>query len=350
MILFGRNYWISLLVLLISQACISQENNVRQSTVNKELSAVGLVFHRFGDDRYPSTNTSLSMFENQLSYLKENSFKTFTINELFAKEESSDHAIFLTVDDGFMSFYKNAFPILKKYNCKATIFVNTESVGWADYMNWEQINELVKAGMQIGSHSHAHPYFLNFSNEDRLKQFEKDLDQSEKLFRENLGLVPKVYAYPYGEFDKDMKDILKQRGYTLAFAQKSGVWNVHSNRYAIPRFPASGSSFSMEKFKQRIHMKALPLSADENSPIQLNGGAKYHMEFMLDSIRQYNGLNCFFNNQYSSDLFTVVGNKIIVDLVMPENSRRSLLTFTTKNKNGDWFWWSILFVNPKYLN
>ncbi len=351
MIQFGKVYWISCVILLISNACNSQQSQKNINVINDDFNAVGLVYHRFGDNRYPSTNTSITDFEEQLVYLKNHNYNTYTVQQLLSGQiDSIKSSVFITVDDGFLSFYKSAFPILKKYNFKATVFINTESVGWSDYMNWDQIKELVQAGIQIGSHSHSHPYFLNIKEEDRSKFFIEDLDKSEKLFLDHLGFVPKIYVYPYGEFDNSMEDILKERGYKVAFAQNSGVWDGHSNLYAIPRFPASGSHFGMDKFEQRIAMKSLPIKTQEQGPIQLSAGKEYFLELKLDEFYNFSSLNCFFNNQYRSDLFSYKEGIITVNLKMPVNTRRALLTFTSKSKSGDWYWWSVLFVNPNYIN
>jgi len=346
---FGEVCWISCVILLISSACNSQNTNITPSILKDDFRAAGLVYHRFGDSRYPSTNTSVADFEEQLKYLVNNHYQTCTVDQLLSGEiDSLKHAVFITVDDGFLSFYKNALPLLKKYNCKATVFINTESVGWADYMNWDQIKELVKEGIQIGSHSDAHPYFLNTKKEERAQFFINDLQKSEQLFRDNLGFIPKIYVYPYGEFDFEMKGILKEHGYTVAFAQNSGVWDNHSDLFAIPRFPASGVHFGMDKFKQRIAMKSLPVKLKEQGPIQLAAGQNYSLELTLDNCNDFNSLNCFFNNEYRSDLFSVKDGVISVKLKMPDHTRRSLLTFTSKSKAGEWYWWSILFVNPNY--
>ncbi len=351
MIQFGKVCWISCVILMISNACVSQDSKTKAIAVSDNFNAVGLVYHRFGDDRYPSTNTTIKDFEEQLKYLANNHYQTYTIEQLIKGNiDTIKPVVFLTVDDGFLSFYINAFPLLKKYNCKATVFINTESIGWSDYMNWDQIKELVKAGIQVGSHSHAHPYFLNTAKDEREQKFIKDLELSEKSFEDNLGFIPAVYVYPYGEFDNNMEQILKQRGYKVAFAQNSGVWDNNSNLYAIPRFPASGVHFGMDKFKQRIAMKALPIKMNEQGPIQLSEGQEYFLELKLDDFNNFSALNCFFNNQYRSDVFSYKEGVISVNLKMPETTRRALVTFTSKSKSGDWYWWSILFVNPNYIN
>ena len=122
------------------------------------------VYHRFGDDRYPATNISLDVFEAHLAYLAENDFSALTLSDALSKMDAGnlpEKPVVLTVDDGYLTFYENAMPLLKKYDMPATLFVNTAYVGGGDFMNWKQLEEARKAGVEIGNHSHNHPHFLN---------------------------------------------------------------------------------------------------------------------------------------------------------------------------------------------
>lgn len=323
----------------------TSQSELLQSKLPKDFSAVGLVYHRFGDNRYPSTNTPLANFEEQLKYLTQNGFKTFTVTDLYRNRDVDRKNIFITVDDGLKSFYTHGWPLLQKYNCKATLFVNTESVGWGDYLTWAQLRELAKGGVEIGSHSHKHTYFLNEAEDKRVQIFTGDLDISEQLFRDSLGFVPKVYAYPYGEFDEQMAEVLKRRGYTLAFAQNSGVWGSATHPFAIPRFPVAGNFVHLESFKQKVNMK--PLLVKENSmfPIEMEANEPLSLQLLLNSAQNVHGLNCFFNNKPNSSIYKLNKDTITVQFAMPANARRVLLTFTAKNKDNEWCWWSKLLVN-----
>lgn len=318
---------------------------VDEVNLDKSFYAVGLVYHRFGDNRYLSTNTSVDAFEEHLKYLTNNGFVTYTASEVVKQHKEAGKKIVITIDDGFKSFYINGLQLLKKYNCKATIFINTESVGWNDYLNWDEIKDLYDKGIEIGSHSHKHDYFLNYPDSLRETYFLHDLEISEKLFKDSLGFVPIVYAYPYGEFDEEMASVLNERGYKLAFAQNSGVWGALTNNYAIPRFPMAGNFVQMDQFKMKVNMKPMLVKEDNCFPIQLDAHEAFSNRFLTDSIVE---LNCFFNNQASYSICTLRNDTIYVNLQMPNNSRRVLLTFTSQNDNNQWFWWSKLFVNSKH--
>ena len=336
-----------LLLVCSGHSAANQKENGQNIVPSPDFYAAGLVYHRFGDNRYPSTNTPIDKFEEQLKYLAKNGFKTYTASALIANVNDSHKKVFITVDDGLKSFYNNAWPLLKKYKCKATVFVNTESVGWGDYMTWQQLKELTGAGIEIGSHSHKHIYFLNVLEENRAEVFRKDLEISEKLFMDSLGFVPKVYAYPYGEYDELMAGTLMEKGYKLAFAQSSGVWSKITHKYAIPRFPVAGDYVGMEQFKLKVNMKPLLFNDPFVFPIRLKAGQRWSAKLGLVSPDNLNGINCFFNNRPADSICKYKGDTIFIDLQMPSDTRRVLLTLTAQNKNGQWMWWSKLLVNPE---
>ncbi len=350
----GKKCWINSYVLALFLALIgcngTSQNTSKSIPENIDLpqsfNAIGLVYHRFGDNRYPSTNTPLEQIEKQLQYLEQKGFKSYTVSELLTQAKDSAKKVFITVDDGLKSFYTNGWPLFKKYKAKATLFVNTESVGWGDYLSWKQIKELSNTGVEIGSHSHKHTYFLSTPDSIRKSLFIKDLEISEKLFKDSLGYIPRVYAYPYGEFDEMMAEELKGRGYLLAFAQNSGVWSAYSNRYAIPRFPIAGNYVGMEQFKSKVNMTSMAIADELPFPKVLSPGDSYKNKFVIDSIQSFKSINCFFHNKPNSKVSRFEDGSLFVNLKMPANSRRVLLTFTGKDEKGNWCWWSKLFVNP----
>ena len=95
-----------------------------------------------------------------------------------------------------LSFYKNAWPILKERKIPFILFVNTREVGSYNYMNWSQIIELYNnENVEIGNHSHSHEYLVDESPEI-IKQ---DIEKSIQIFKEKLGKNSEFFSYPFGE-------------------------------------------------------------------------------------------------------------------------------------------------------
>ncbi|MDK2842638.1 MAG: poly-beta,6-N-acetyl-D-glucosamine N-deacetylase [Anaerophaga sp.] len=358
----GKNYWlykIRILIFLPFVAACAGNTAGKNSADNPgeplwqklttDFEVVALVYHRFGDSRYPSTNTRVSVFEEHLKYLSDNGFKSFTVSDLLndtsALAEKSKKVL-ITVDDGFASFYENGIPLLEKYEMKATLYVNTESVGWGDYLSWEQLKELRNKGIEIGSHSHQHKYFLNEPDSLRTKVFEDDLLKAEALFEKHLGIIPKTYAYPYGEFSDDMVEVIKKQDYDIAFAQNSGVLSNTSHPYAVPRFPVAGSHVSMEQFISKVNMHPLKVRKEDQLPIIVKSAEKPAYSIQLVGEALSGPFNCFIGGQPSPEAISLDGNQLSFSFNVPNNRRRTPVTITTRTPDGQWHWFSRLLINP----
>ena len=165
------------------------------------------MYHRFNESKYPSTNIELNIFKEQLKIIENEGIK-FIHPRKFKEnlyENKKERKILLTIDDGLLSFYQNAWPILKKKKIPFILFVNTREVGAFNYMNWSQILELHDADhVEIGNHSHSHEYLVDESPEI----IKKDILRSIEIFNEKLGKNSKFFSYPFGEFSEEFKKII----------------------------------------------------------------------------------------------------------------------------------------------
>ena len=144
------------------------------------------MYHRFDENKYPSTNIQLEVFKEQLEVIENEGIK-FIHPKNFQKSLSKnkgERKILFTVDDGLLSFYKNAWPILKEKKIPFILFVNTREVGSFNYMNWDQILELYNSeNVEIGNHSHSHEYLVEESKEI----IKNDILKSMDIFKSKLG-------------------------------------------------------------------------------------------------------------------------------------------------------------------
>ena len=153
------------------------------------MGILSLIYHRFDESKYPSTNIQMSVFKDQINIIKDLNYKFYNPENLeknFNKEKN-EKKILITIDDGFSSFYENAWPYLKENKIPFILFVSTEAVGKSGYMTWDQIKEVEKVPTAfIGNHSHSHDYLVNFKSSD----FLNDIKTANKIFIEKLGYNP----------------------------------------------------------------------------------------------------------------------------------------------------------------
>jgi len=316
--------------------------------------AVCFVYHRFGNDKYPSTNVTMAQFKSHLNHLKEERFDVMTLSEAlrYVKSDGPERRVaVISVDDGFKTFYENAFPLLQQYKFPATLFINTETVGGSSYMNWDEVREVHDAGIEIGNHTHTHDFFLNIPEEDRYDQFQSDVEKAQDIIREQLGMAPSLFAYPYGEFDPGMCEVVRQLGFEYAAAQNSGVIYAGSDAFALPRFPMATAYAHEERFAEKAAMRAMPVHREEPRHFILetpDTPPRLTLQFPVEHIRA-DQLQCFVQGGDCRILSRKIEHGMMTLTVQAKDklkARRTLYTITVPGDVGNWYWYSHLWINP----
>ena len=196
-----------------------------------------------------------------MEYLKKNGYRVLSLSEFkrcFLHKNCPEKSILITVDDGYKSTMK-AFEVFSKYGFPFVVFLYLEAVGrYPDFLSAEDIRKFQRSGLvEFGSHSYSHFSVAKMAcmpEEERKGFFERDIERAEKRFRRLLGEKPSVFAYPYGEYSRELIEVLKKRGYEFAFTQDLGVVGNCTDRYLIPRIPVVGSWSSKDRFVQFLKL------------------------------------------------------------------------------------------------
>jgi peptidoglycan/xylan/chitin deacetylase (PgdA/CDA1 family) len=210
------------------------------------------VYHRFGDLRHPSTDTSIAVLKKQFDYFKQHGYEVVPLHRLVealeAKEPIPDRWVVLTIDDSFKSFYENGLPVFKAYGYPFTLFVYTKATekGYGDFMSWAQINDAKKYG-ELGFHSHTHPHMVSKSD----GYLKRDFAEGLALMKKRTGLRPAYFAYPYGEYDERVRKIAERYGFEAICNQNVGAVSEASDRYDLDRIALTGDPDLAEKLRIR---------------------------------------------------------------------------------------------------
>ncbi|MGW8123199.1 polysaccharide deacetylase family protein [Roseivirga echinicomitans] len=330
--------------------------SVSSMAQNFKHEVTSLVYHRFGDDRFPSTNIKTVTFEEHLKFLKAEGYSSLTVSEVV--DEIRDDTkpkrklVAITIDDGYKSFFENGLPLLKKYGFKATLFVNTKSIGYSDYMSWKEIAEAQKAGVEIGNHTHSHPFFLSVSERTRNSFFRQEVQESQDLMKANLNFTPKVFAYTYGEHNEDMKIILAEMGFKGAVAQNSGVITEYADDFQFPRFPMSQSYGDIDQFKDKMKMKGLAVTKVEAVNTGYNGTVtkpRINIEFNEAGLF-VESMQCFVQGSKCAKSMRILKDGEVELSIRPKTdlkARRTLFTITIPDSKGNWHWYSYVYLIPE---
>jgi peptidoglycan/xylan/chitin deacetylase (PgdA/CDA1 family) len=186
------------------------------------------------------TNT----FELQMRYLKENGYHVITAEELLAfleyRQRLPQKSVLITMDDGYRSVYNIAYPILKKYDFTATLFIYTSFVGISKMaITWDQLKEMQLKGFIIGSHTIYHSDLTQAKEGETEREFmariKQELYGSKKIIDQKLGQDTYIIAYPFGYYDQISIQMAKNAGYKMAVSVKRGGNPFFANPMTLRR-------------------------------------------------------------------------------------------------------------------
>jgi poly-beta-1,6-N-acetyl-D-glucosamine N-deacetylase len=235
----------------------------------KSQALVVLQYHHISDITPKSTSLSPVLFKQHLDYLFNNHFQVLSleqvVNHLKYNKPFPDKAVLITFDDGYISIYDTAFALLKNKQFAFTVFVNTQPLtqNLRGMMTWSQLEEISKQKATIANHSVSHSHLTERLKNETLESWKirvtNEIISAQQLLLTHLKTDIKVFAYPYGEFNHELKFILKDLGY-LAFGQQSGAINNKSDLQGLARFPFGGNYGDMDDFIVKVNSLALPIS------------------------------------------------------------------------------------------
>lgn len=191
-----------------------------------------------------SLYVSPQKFQRQMQILRSMKFRVVEPNRFVEGKRS----VMLTFDDGYKDFLEKAYPILKKMNLPAIVFVPAKLVGsynvWDSHklgvkkylMDWEELSFLVKEGIKIGSHTLTHPFLTRISPSEA----RKEIEASKKLLEDKLGIPIDSFCYPYGDYNQEIKKMVAEAGYRYAYTTVEGDWRREDDPLEIKRIYVSG--------------------------------------------------------------------------------------------------------------
>jgi len=217
----------------------------------KALSVFPVVMYHAIDCNDKTTKLSVSpeSFARQMEFLHKNNYNVVTLEEAIPyiqkKKKTPPKTLAITFDDGYRNNYICSYPVLKKYNIPATIFVIVKRVGKPGYLNWEEIREMSDSGLiTIGSHTMSHLWLPDVKAE----ALQYELRESKRILEEKLGKSVKTLCYPIGAFDEKVEKAVKEAGYSCAVTTNPGRGTPADDIYAIKRIKISRTSDNMFVF------------------------------------------------------------------------------------------------------
>ncbi len=362
-------YQALILIVLFGHSLFSDAQVKNMMGQLKPHSSFTILQYHHISDRTPSiTSTLPEIFEEHLKYINEK-HKVITLeNALDAVKNDfpmPSNSVVITFDDGYLSIFENAHTLLKKYNMPYTVFINPDEIGRSHLqLNWQQIKEM-KPLATFANHTLDHIHLVekiaNETDEMWLTRIIQNIQSAEKKIESQLGYSKKWLAYPYGEFNAQLKNALLKLGY-VGFAQHSGAVNIDSDFGALPRFPAAGIYANLDTLK--VKMKSLPMPIAETSihdPVMSVGEAlhsftvktlplKHWSANLSASDMKFDSIACYFKGEsipvVTQNNTTDIEMNVTLAHTFGPGRIRVNCTAPSKSLKGRYYWYSQPFFVP----
>ena len=211
-----------------------------------------IMYHSVNPGALPEDRLAISpaTFERQMRFLKYHHYNVLPLESLATlikeRKKIPSKTISITFDDGYKNNYIYVFPILKKYNLPATIFIITDEVGRTDRLNWDEIKTMQDSGIiTFGSHALGPEPLINIKSEQDLK---KQIFDSKKILEEKLGRRISAFSYAGGRFNDRIKQLVIDAGYKLAVTTNPGKKFANDDIFALKRLRISANANNLFVF------------------------------------------------------------------------------------------------------
>ncbi|MEH7652103.1 polysaccharide deacetylase family protein [Bacillus safensis] len=193
-------------------------------------------------------------FASHMKWLKDNDYVTLSPEEAYrvftTNSKPSKKSVLITFDDGYTDNYTKAFPVLKQYGMKATIFMIEQSIGCPNHLTDEQMDEMMAHGISIESHTIHHLELNRLSKQ----QQEEELKGSKTFFDQRFSQRTRMVSYPVGRYNEETLKLAKEAGYQMAVTTEPGHAKKDQGMMSLHRVRIS-PGLSPESFGRLVEGK-----------------------------------------------------------------------------------------------
>ena len=226
-----------------------------------------LTYHNFTTEEGDSYKINITNFEKQMDYLAVHNYSVISLSELLTGlrvDQLPLKPVVITIDDGFKSTFTLAYPVLKKYNFPATLFLYTDFIEKnSNSLTWKEIGEMTKNKIEIGSHTLSHCNLLQYKKKESydsyISRIKKEIFLSKEILESKIGSKVKFFAYPYGVYSPIIKNLITQADYEGILNANSMNNNLNADPFSLNRQIIFGQS-SLNSFIQILNQRPFNIS------------------------------------------------------------------------------------------
>jgi poly-beta-1,6-N-acetyl-D-glucosamine N-deacetylase len=313
--------------------------------------AVVLMYHRFGDAQYPSTNIRMEQFRAHLRELRRPQYHVLPLPRIVAAlrsgESLPERTVGISMDDAYRSIYSEAWPLLKEARLPFTVFVASDGIdrGFRDLMTWAELRELAASGLvTLGNHTATHLHMADAGT----ARNRDELQMAAARIEAETGQAPTLLAYPYGESSLAVRKLAQQLGFVAAFGQQSGAIGPDADPLLLPRFALNEHYGTPERF--RLAVNALPLPVRDAVPQDVLLDPQHNPPLfgftVPEGVGALDALACYVSEQGRLTLQRVGARRVEGRPARPFPPGRSRINCTLPGPQGRWRWYGVQFYLP----
>lgn len=240
--------------------------------------AVIFMYHHVSAHTPLPTSVTPDQFEDHLDHLSRHGFRVWplpaVVDSLRLGGSLPDSVVVITFDDGYRSVYTEAFPRLRARGWPFTVFVTSEAIDQREgpVATWEELAEMARHGGTIASHGQRHVHLPRLgpgeTRQDWSTRLRSELQHSQQRILAETGQKYDLMAFPYGEYDDEVLNVIEQLGW-VGFGQQSGAAGNLSDFRCLPRFPMAAQFAEMESFGLKVGSLPLPVASVQAEELEL---------------------------------------------------------------------------------
>ncbi|NIP14601.1 MAG: polysaccharide deacetylase family protein [Pseudomonadales bacterium] len=347
--------------MVVLAALTGAQCSASDASLEQHPGGVILVYHHVALDTPASTSVSPQRFAEHLELIEQGGYAVIALQRLIDAIEQSEpvppRSVAITFDDAYRSVYTEALPALEARGWPFTVFVSTQAVddGHANTMTWYQLRELETRGGSVANHSRDHDHLVRprpgEAQETWRARVSEDLLAAQGRLDEELEQPLAVFAYPYGEFDLEIKELVRTLGFR-AVGQQSGPVGPDTDLSAIPRFPLATGFDSLDRLREKLDTVALPVNVlrPESNTLAANAGPPELELVVTPGSIDPDQLVCYVPGQPPANIRWVnrSAGRLTVTAREPLAPGRSKYTCTAPSTRvaGAYHWYSHLWMKP----
>ena len=319
--------------------------------------AVILLYHHVSEDTPPSTSVTPGTFENHLDYLADYDVVPLEqiVRAIGGEGPLPPDAVAITFDDAYESVYTEALPRLEERGWPFTVFASTDYIdgNYGGYMTWEQLRDAERRGATVGNHSRSHRHLVRRdageSATDWRQRIAADLRHAQARLEEELDSPLRYFAYPYGEFDRELEAVVAELGF-VAFGQQSGPVGPSSDRRHLPRFPVATAYADLDSLGDKLDSRPLPVRvlAPDGRVLAADAGPPALRLELPPGPYDRERLRCYVSGQEPARI-DWRGDQAVIRARAPLAPGRSKFNCTVpaRDEAGVYYWYSYLWIKPR---